>query len=60
MWDRCTQAFIDEMKAFADAVENDSVPPVTGTDGLYPVLIAAAADKSLREGRPVRIAEVDG
>jgi myo-inositol 2-dehydrogenase/D-chiro-inositol 1-dehydrogenase len=59
MWDRYTQAFIDEMKAFADAVENDSVPPVTGTDGLYPVLIAAAANKSLREGRPVRIAEVD-
>lgn len=59
MWDRYTQAFIDEMKAFADAVEKDHVPPVTGLDGLYPVMIAAAADKSLREGRPVRISEVD-
>ena len=26
MWDRYTQAFIDEMKAFADAVMNDKVP----------------------------------
>lgn len=60
MWDCYTQAFIDEMKAFANAVENDSVPLVTGLDGLCPVLIAAAAVKFLSEGRPVRIVEVDG
>ena len=28
-------------------------------DGLYPVLMAAAAAKSLREGRPVKISEVE-
>lgn len=59
MWDRYTQAFIDEMKAFANAVINDEIPPVTDRDGLYPVLMAAAADKSLKEGRPVKITEVE-
>lgn len=59
MWDRYTQAFIDEMKAFADAVVNDKVPPITDLDGLYPVLMAAAANKSLKEGRPVKISEVE-
>ena len=59
MWDRYTQAFISEMRAFADAVINDKVPPVTDLDGLYPVLMAAAAVKSLKEGRPVKISEVE-
>ena len=30
-----------------------------GEDGLYPVLMAAAATKSLKEGRPVKISEVE-
>lgn len=59
MWDRYTRAFIDEMKAFAGSVIHDKVPPVTDLDGLYPVLMAAAANKSLKEGRPVKISEVD-
>lgn len=59
MWDRYTRAFVDEMHAFADAVIHDKVPPVTGLDGLYPVLMAAAANKSIQEGRPVKISEVD-
>ena len=59
MWDRYTQAFISEMRAFADAVIHDKVPPVTDLDGLYPVLMAAAANKSLKEGRPVKISEVE-
>lgn len=58
MWDRYTGAFVSEMKAFADAVINDTETPVTGEDGLYPVLMAAAATKSLKEGRPVKISEV--
>ena len=59
MWDRYTGAFVSEMQAFADAVLNDKETPVTGLDGLYPVLMAAAATKSLKEGRPVKIAEVE-
>ena len=59
MWDRYTGAFAAEMKAFADAVINDKETPVTGMDGLYPVLMAAAATKSAKEGRPVKITEVE-
>ena len=59
MWDRYEQAFVSEMKAFAKAIVNDEEPPVTGEDGLYPVLMAAAATKSCKEGRPVKISEVD-
>lgn len=59
MWDRYTGAFISEMQAFADAVINDKTPPVVGEDGLYPVLMAAAATKSLKEGRPVAISEIE-
>lgn len=58
MWDRYTGAFVSEMQAFADAIVNDKETPVTGDDGLYPVLMAAAATKSLKEGRPVKISEV--
>ena len=59
MWDRYTGAFVAEMQAFADAVINDKETQVTGEDGLYPVLMAAAATKSLHEGRPVKISEIE-
>ena len=59
MRDRYTGAFVAEMQAFADAVANDKETPVTGMDGLYPVLMAAAATKSLHEGRPVKISEIE-
>lgn len=59
MWDRYTGAFVAEMKAFAEAVLNNQETPVTGEDGLYPVLMAAAATKSLKEGRPVKISEIE-
>ena len=59
MWDRYTQAFIDEMRSFADAVINDKTPEVTDLDGLYPVLMAEAAKRSLAEGRPVKISEIN-
>ena len=59
MWDRYTGAFVSEMQAFADAVIQDRQPPVTGMDGLYPVLMAVAAARSLQEHRPVAISEVE-
>ena len=58
MWDRYTQSFIAEMTAFAEAIENNKEPEVTGLDGLYPVLMAAAANKSLKEARPVKLSEL--
>ena len=59
MWDRYTGAFVSEMHAFAEAIVQDQEPLVGGNDGLYPVLMAAAATKSLHEGRPVKISEVE-
>jgi len=59
MWDRYTGAFVSEIRSFIDAVENNRDVPVTGEDGLYPVLMAAAAAKSLKEGRAVRISEIE-
>jgi myo-inositol 2-dehydrogenase/D-chiro-inositol 1-dehydrogenase len=58
--ERYKQAFVDEMKAFFEALSSDQPPPVTGRDGLAPVLIGLAARKSLAERRPVRIAEIEG
>lgn len=56
--ERYNDAFIAEARAFTDAVINDKPVPVTGFDGLQPVKIALAADKSLREGRPVKLSEI--
>jgi myo-inositol 2-dehydrogenase/D-chiro-inositol 1-dehydrogenase len=58
MWDRYTQAFVDEMKSFAKCVLENTEPSVSGMDGLYAVLMAAAAKKSLKAGRPVKLSEV--
>lgn len=58
--ERYKESYVEELKAFVDAVLNDSAPPVTGLDGLQPVLIGAAALKSCKENRPVKIKKVDG
>jgi myo-inositol 2-dehydrogenase/D-chiro-inositol 1-dehydrogenase len=57
--ERYTAAYIAEMEAFVQAVQDDTPPPVSGRDGRAPVVIAYAAARSLREGRPVRLDEVD-
>ena len=57
--ERYSESFIAEMRGFIDAVLNDKTTPVTGEDGLKPVLIALAARKSLLENRPVKISEID-
>lgn len=56
--ERYTQAFISEAQAFVDAVLNDTDTQVKGIDGLKPVEIALAANKSLAEGRTVKISEI--
>lgn len=56
--ERYNNAFIAEAVAFADAVLNDTDTLVNGNDGLAPVKIAMAADKSLKEGRPVKLEEI--
>jgi myo-inositol 2-dehydrogenase / D-chiro-inositol 1-dehydrogenase len=55
--ERYKDSFITELKDFFDAVQNGKETPVTGIDGLKPVLIALAAKKSMLEGRAVKLEE---
>ena len=56
--ERYMQSFRDEMVQFVDAVLNDKETPTTGVDGLNSILVALAAKKSVKEGRPVKISEI--
>ncbi|MCY6482914.1 inositol 2-dehydrogenase [Clostridium aestuarii] len=57
--ERYKDSFLTELTDFFDAVENDKETPVQGIDGLKPVLIGLAATKSYKEGRPVKISEIE-
>ena len=58
--ERYNDAFVEETKEFVKAVLDGADVPVTGKDGLEPVRIAIAAKKSLQEGRPVKLDEIEG
>ena len=53
--DRYESSYLEELKAFIEAVKNDTVVPVSGEEGLKAMIIAEAANKSLKENMPVRI-----
>jgi myo-inositol 2-dehydrogenase/D-chiro-inositol 1-dehydrogenase len=53
--ERYLDAYVAEMREFVRCVETGSRPPVTGRDGLVPVIMGLAATKSLKEGRPVKL-----
>lgn len=57
--ERYMASFIEEMKQFVEAVQQNKPTPVTGLDGRAPVLIAMAAKKSYLEKRPVNLSEVE-
>jgi myo-inositol 2-dehydrogenase/D-chiro-inositol 1-dehydrogenase len=56
--ERYNDAFIAEAQAFVDAISNNGEVPVDGNDGLMAVYVAQAAEKSLKENRPVKLSEV--
>jgi myo-inositol 2-dehydrogenase / D-chiro-inositol 1-dehydrogenase len=56
--DRYTESFVNELRAFVEAVLEDKPTPVTGIDGRIPVVMALAARRSYDERRPVKLAEV--
>ena len=56
--ERYAESYLNEMKAFVDAIRNDKPLPVTGQDGLMSVAMGLAAKKSAKENRPVPVAEV--
>lgn len=53
--ERYKDSFIDEMRDFFEAVINGTETPVTGIDGLKPVLIGLAAKESYETGKPVSL-----
>ncbi len=57
--ERYMDSFAQEMNEFVDCVKKNTMPSVTGEDGLQSLLVAIAATKSARENRPVRLAEID-
>ena len=53
--ERYEAAFVAEMQAFVDAIRDDKPTAVSGKDGLAPVLIALAAQESLKTGKPIKV-----
>ena len=57
--ERYLESYIEEMKEFLDCIQKDVAPPVIGNDGRIAVVMGLAAQKSLREHRPVQLSEID-
>lgn len=57
--ERYREAYVREVQAFVESIRTGKPAPVDGNDGLQAERIAHAAKKSLREGRPVRLTELD-
>ena len=57
--ERYTESYVNELRAFVSCIVADTPLPVTGLDGRAPVVMGYAARKSVAEGRPVALAEVD-
>ncbi len=57
--ERYNNAFIQEENDFINAILNDTEVPAGGKDGLESVRIAIACKKSLVEGRPVKLEEIE-
>jgi myo-inositol 2-dehydrogenase/D-chiro-inositol 1-dehydrogenase len=57
--ERYTESYVAEIQAFVSCIVADKPPPVSGHDGRAPVVMGYAAAKSLAEGRPVKLSEVD-
>ncbi len=56
--ERYAESFIAEIRAFGDAIINNTPSLVTGEDGMAPIVIALAAKKSMMENRPVKLSEI--
>ncbi len=57
---RFESAYAAEFEAFLDVARGDIASPCTARDGVAALRIAEAADRSLREHRPVRLDEIPG
>jgi myo-inositol 2-dehydrogenase / D-chiro-inositol 1-dehydrogenase len=57
-FERYEQSYVAEWEAFAAAVAGGEPSPVGGAEGRAPLVIGLAAARSVREGRPVSVAEI--
>jgi myo-inositol 2-dehydrogenase/D-chiro-inositol 1-dehydrogenase len=55
---RYFDSYVAEMSAFVECVLEGREPPVSGAEGRAAVVLAMAAQRSCREGRPVAVEEV--
>jgi len=53
--ERYMDSFVQEMKEFFEAIENDTEVPCGRIDAIRPVQIAQAALESLKSGKPVKV-----
>jgi myo-inositol 2-dehydrogenase/D-chiro-inositol 1-dehydrogenase len=53
--ERYNEAYIEEARQFIRCIIEDTTPLVVGIDGKIPVLMGLAAQKSLKEHRPVKV-----
>jgi myo-inositol 2-dehydrogenase / D-chiro-inositol 1-dehydrogenase len=56
--ERYIPSYLGEWEAFAAAVREGTPSPVSGADGRAPLVLGLAAQRSAREGRPVRVDEI--
>jgi myo-inositol 2-dehydrogenase/D-chiro-inositol 1-dehydrogenase len=57
--ERYTQSYVDELRAFIRSVTEGTPPPTTGEDGRIAILMGYAAKRSVAEGRPVAMEEIE-
>lgn len=57
--ERYADAYKNEMEAFVDCIVNNKPVPCGGQDGLISVIYSLAATRSMKEKRPVKIAEFE-
>ena len=55
---RFASCYVDEVRQFVECVRDDKPTPTTGRDGRMAVVLAMAANKSMRENRPVKVSEI--
>lgn len=53
--ERYKEAYLAETHEFIACIQEDKPPSVTGIDGKIPILMAMAAQQSLKEHRPIRV-----
>ena len=56
--ERYAESYVIELRDFYQAIRTGGPSPVSGEAGRVPVVLAMAATRSLKENRPVRVAEI--